>query len=187
HQQHDVFQSTMYASCFQPLSYSVSLPSGPLMTPKLTGKSMNWISCRGVDGLMKSRSGMNAPNGTPTKRLLSRSHAEYNGALSARSASRSRASTLSKPAEITCGGRLSSSSAMATGATIANTPSSPSSPKYDAARVSNLIRTHLSLVAGVRFAPTACQSDGIHILLSFLVGWKLIRPESAAKIANLVG
>ena len=38
-QQHEVFQSKMYASCFQPLSYSVSLPSGSSMMPTLTGRS----------------------------------------------------------------------------------------------------------------------------------------------------
>src|SRR5262249_61057034 len=86
HQQHDEFQSNMYASCFQPLSYSVSLPSGPLMTPKLTGKSMNWISCRGVDGPMKSRSGMNAPNETPPQRLLPENHIDHNDVQSPRRA-----------------------------------------------------------------------------------------------------
>src|SRR5215831_4605366 len=98
HQQHDVFQSKMYANCFQPLSYRVICPSGPLMTPKLAGKSKKGMLCFGsVLPGMKARSGMNEPGGTPTNRLLSMSHAEYSGEFSACSTSRSRRSVLSKP------------------------------------------------------------------------------------------
>ena len=48
HQQQEVFQSKIYSSCLQPLSYKVILPSGPLMIPRLTGKSMNWMSWLGL-------------------------------------------------------------------------------------------------------------------------------------------
>src|SRR5712671_6222566 len=82
HQQHEVFQSKMYASCFQPLSYRVMLPSFPLMIPTLAGKSKRGILCLGsVLPGMKARSGMNAPEGTLTNRLLSTSQAEQSGAF----------------------------------------------------------------------------------------------------------
>ena len=66
-QQHEVFQSKMYASCFHPLSYKVSLPSGPSMMPTLTGKFTKGGS---------PTSGWNERCGTFMKRLLSTIHAE---------------------------------------------------------------------------------------------------------------
>src|SRR6185437_2721031 len=98
----------MYSNCCQPVSYSVILPSGPLMMPRFTGKSMNWISWFGVEALTKSRSGMNDPNGTFTNRLLSTSHAEYRGSPAASSASLWSCLVLSKPWGSVCGGRPSS-------------------------------------------------------------------------------
>ena len=67
YQQHDVFQSKMYASCFQPLSYSVRSPFAALMIPTFTGKSTKGGS---------PTSGWNARWGTFRNRLLSTIHAE---------------------------------------------------------------------------------------------------------------
>ena len=67
-QQHEVFQSKMYASCFQPVSYSVILPSGPSMIPTFTGKFTVVLS--------PALSGWKPPKGTNMNRLLSTIHAE---------------------------------------------------------------------------------------------------------------
>src|SRR6516164_10651235 len=77
HQQHDVFQSKIYSSCFQPLSYKVILPSFPLIIPTLAGKSKKGRLCFGsVLPGMKARSGMKEPDATLMNRLLSTSQAE---------------------------------------------------------------------------------------------------------------
>ena len=104
-QQQEVFQSKMYASCFQPLSYSVRLRSGPSMMPTLTG--------RFTVVLRPALSGWNPPNGTFMKRLLSTIHAEYSGAFSARSTSRRSRSVLSNPLGSVWGGRWLSRSSSA--------------------------------------------------------------------------
>src|SRR5262245_19858613 len=94
-QQHEVFQSKMYASCFQPLSYSVIFPSAALMMPTFTGRSTKGGS---------HTSGWNARWGTLRKRLLSTIQAECSGACSARSTSSSSLSVLSNPLGSTWGG-----------------------------------------------------------------------------------
>ena len=76
HQQHEVFQSKIYSSCFQPLSYRVILPSLPLDDSEIGRKVEKGMLFLGVVAGDESRSGMNEPKGTFTNRLLSTSHTE---------------------------------------------------------------------------------------------------------------
>src|SRR4029453_3024473 len=144
-QQHEVFQSKMYASCFQPESCRVSLPSSPLMIPTFTGKLTNGGS---------PTSGVNARWGTFMNRLLSTIHAEYNGASSARSTSFRRLSVLSKPLLITCGGSWAARKA----------PPLPSAPASATSPITTRVRLTFRLIA---LPPSPLQGYGLlHIALS---------------------
>src|SRR4030095_10744043 len=180
-QQHEVFQLKMYASCFQPESYRVSLPSGPLMIPTFTGKLTNGGSpTSGVNARwgtfmnrllstihaedkgaasgrarpLTARSAVNRLWGTFINRLLSTIHAEYNGASSARSTSFRRLSVLSKPLLITCGGSWAARKA----------PPLPSAPASATSPITTRVRLTFRLIA---LPPSPLQGYGLlHIALS---------------------
>src|SRR5437762_10746204 len=92
------------------------------------------------------------------------------------------------PDGITCGGRLSSWSAIATGTGSTNAPNRASNPMTDAVRVRiGNFPSHLLLEAGLQ---SGCfRRVGLFRIPPFKapsVGRKLVRPECAAQVADFV-